>query len=582
MKGGWPAALPEGQLNPELAKAAALIQRRLAFDGLLPTLARVIEMLGLAHIQEHPVAAQHRLRAVGFPVDWLEFFHPTPYDPKANIDWVAAVAERLQRGGSVVELEAELRRAFFQFKSSHPTFEVIREDGEQAIGAFRLQIAGGYQEGIIPGGILDFCGRLVEAMPDADLLANVASEFLEPVRWLAGHCWDLRRRNHLTLISAPSKLSSWAQDHGKPGLVRRDPNGTNRWAVLLPRYASWGEGVSLFLPADSFLAGGLQQAGLQTVPSPLLFQGGNLLAIRDPVTDRRLLVIGEGEIFRNTALGLTPAQVLEAFRVEFGVDEGLVLPTVSYHVDFDVTFRVHKGRLKVFVNDPVRASRIILGLGINALEGQRLLSVAAAQTARKYLQTGEHAMAVATVSDSLEVLRNADGTFPAWLARCFTNTLGESPSRNLQCFLVALDVLLSANPAVVERFAGTEKGRYLSALRRTLQGLQRQHGVLQKRGWDIIPVPSLPDLNRGPNYLNGVQNHTSYLMPAWGGFYAELDRAAGAAFKEALGASIAIVPLPCSDSQSHHGGVHCLVSPFPKLDAPPGPARPTPSSGRTP
>ena len=63
-------------------------------------------------------------------------------------------------------------------------------------------------------------------------------------------------------------------------------------------------------------------SGHAVIASPLLYQGGDLLAVVDPSNGDRVLFIGEAEIHRNAAVGLTRDQILEAFRIEFSVSPG--------------------------------------------------------------------------------------------------------------------------------------------------------------------------------------------------------------------------------------------------------------------
>ena len=111
----------------------------------------------------------------------------------------------------------------------------------------------------------------------------------------------------------------------------------------------------------------------------------------------------------------------------------------------------------------------------------------------------------------------------------------------------------------------------IGAIRRLNAALRQQKIVLEAQGWRIIPVPSLPDMHRSINYLNGVHDRTQFLMPAWGGFYRELDIAAAAAFRQALGDEVEIVPLQCADSQLTYGAIHCMVSTFPRATSLEGP-----------
>src|SRR5262249_6393379 len=149
----------------------------------------------------------------------------------------------------------------------------------------------------------------------------------------------------ITIAAGPTPVSQWAQDNGKSGEVSGEP------VTLIARYASRAEESSVLVPGDTFVAESLQSAGLRVAQSPLLVQGGNLYAASGPASGERVLLIGEAEVCRNVSLGLARDQVIEAFRVEFGVDRCVVLPAVSFHIDFELTIRAHEGRLLAFVND---------------------------------------------------------------------------------------------------------------------------------------------------------------------------------------------------------------------------------------
>ncbi len=90
-----------------------------------------------------------------------------------------------------------------------------------------------------------------------------------------------------------------------------------------------------------------------------------------------------------------------------------------------------------------------------------------------------------------------------------------------------------------------------------------QLAALKSLGWKIVPVPSMPNLYRGINYLNGIHHRDGYVMPAFGGFYAPLDKAAEAVFRETLGEHATILPIQCAELQRKHGAVHCAAVAYP-------------------
>src|SRR4030095_7651743 len=160
------------------------------------------------------------------------------------------------------------------------------------------------------------------------------------------------------------------------------------------------------------MMGGLRAAGHEAVQSSLLFQGGNVLAADDPKSGERILLVGEGEVYRNTALGLTHAQVLEAFRAEFGVDRVVVVPAVSYHLDFDVCFRTRTNSMALFVNDTMAAVRIILDLGVGALLRHGSLETNTAQKIRTDLAAGRDVEALASLTNAVRRSRQGPEEYP--------------------------------------------------------------------------------------------------------------------------------------------------------------------------
>jgi hypothetical protein len=136
---------------------------------------------------------------------------------------------------------------------------------------------------------------------------------------------------------------------------------------------------------------------------------------------------------------------------------------------------------------------------------------------------------------------------------------------NLQCFLIALDILASFGAEELPATLDPATKRHLLALREMSRAMRTQRQAMENLGWKIVTIPSLPDLYRTINYLNGVHDRTRYLMPAFGGFYAFLDQAAAEAIRNAFGSEVQIVPIFCAISQAEHGAVHCAASVYPQL-----------------
>jgi hypothetical protein len=59
-----------------------------------------------------------------------------------------------------------------------------------------------------------------------------------------------------------------------------------------------------------------------------------------------------------------------------------------------------------------------------------------------------------------------------------------------------------------------------------------------------------------------------FLMPAYGGLYHALDRAAQRAIEAALGGHVRVVPILSGESQRRGGAVHCSLSIIPEVAQP--------------
>jgi hypothetical protein len=319
------------------------------------------------------------------------------------------------------------------------------------------------------------------------------------------------------------------------------------------------------VPGESSLINGLAEYGMDIAHSPLLFQGGNLLAVRNPQTGERLLLIGESEIHRNTALGLTPDQTLQAFRIEFGVDRCEVLPAVSFHIDYDVSIRAHDGKLIAFVNEQSSAVRLIIECGIRALRSHELLSEFDAEAAMKHLNAGRTADLLQILNKVISANQPHHGHYPLSLAQRFSVRAEDSGVGNFQRFLLAIDWLTATSMpnSNVERDPNLRV--YHDAIRDQQAARLQLHERLEQLGFALVPVPGMVDPTRGIVYVNGIHDSSRYIMPVYGGLYALLDEAAGKAFSQALGPQVEITTILSSESQRRSGGIHCSCSAYPQL-----------------
>lgn len=568
----WPYEPPTPSDAPELHRAADWVRAHLAEDGLLPTLAGVLERLGPANLNQGDQADLQLLRRSGLPVDLLAHFAtPTPTGAGAYDVVRHVLGLIMQRRPSGAFDESTIALPFVPQKSD-PNFRAMPESGNVAVEAFRVQLVrGDYWIGRGDGSSLDILRQLVEALPDVDVYVNVEQRFLD--QFIArARLWPLRRPARLTAMPEPLTVSQWAQDNGKPGWLT-DPAGrrgdstdtsgaTTRPALLVPRYASRGERESTAVPGDSFLADGLAAAGIGIVQSPLLFQGGNVMLVEDPQMGWRFLLLGEGEIHRNRALGLLPEQTVELFKTEFDAVECVVLPAASYHIDYELSVRAHDGSLIAFVGDSRAAAEHVLRLGIKALQTANVLSADAAATVRSALNRGDAATVLETLTTSLREVAVGPGVYPLSLATHFQDGLVDSGVGNLQRFLLAMDTLAALTPDWNDANADDAVRVYRESLRRREEDRRTLQDVLHRWNWKVVPVPSLADEQRGINYVNGIHGPGMYLMPAYGGFFAPLDAAARAAFEQALGPDVRVIPILTAESQRRVGALHCAVSVF--------------------
>src|SRR5262245_25160349 len=145
---GMQGSSPE-KLRPVHARAADVVARRLAHDGLLMTLAKTVEILGPKQILADGAVALRSIREVGFPVDLLaSFSSETKGATNASLAVLEDIARKLAAGATSESLEAELDRMPFRFVRASEGYRVADESGADALGVLRMQAGGGYQAGV--------------------------------------------------------------------------------------------------------------------------------------------------------------------------------------------------------------------------------------------------------------------------------------------------------------------------------------------------------------------------------------------------------------------------------------------------
>lgn len=538
-------------------RVARRIAERLAREGLRATLVTALsELAASAPDGASPADSSERLIWAGFPVDLLVCWSPT-----GGAALVERVGRDLAAGRTASDVAAELAALPFAFPPTVPGFQVATECGEHDAAAIRLQVSSATdyaQPG--EGGAMDVFRDLARLLPDTELVVGVESKHLAGVESEARVLAE-NRRAPITLVESALPLAQWVQDNAKVGIVE---NPSGRAAVwLAPRYASRGEDGTTFVAGENLALEGLAATGRAVRVSPLVFQGGNLMAVRDPRTGKRSLLVGEAEIARNRALGFTRDEVLDAFRTEFGVDGCIVLPAVSFHIDLEVSVRATDDGIVACVLDTSLAARTILHAGIRALANAGLLDADGASAAHAEIEADQLPEFFARIGPAMQAGQHASGRYALDFAQHFAVSPTDSGVGNLERWLLALDLWTAArigNASAEAVGIDPDTHAYLTSLRRREADRARVANALSELGWKLVAVPGLSDESRGLNPLNGLQLRGLYLMPAYGGLYAPLDELARARFTEAFGTAVRIESVATGETQRRAGGLHCAAA----------------------
>lgn len=511
------------------AGAEALVSTRL-HEGLVVTTIRVLDLLG-------PGVTAAELATVGLPVDLLAFVVdndvPLGDHREALARLVAARAD--DPGASPEALGARFR---VRFRPTRPGFAASAEDGSEALTAVRLQLPRGDSfRGVGDGSGVDLARQLAALLPRVPSWIVVRDEHVATLQRTAA-TWETPPSVDAVLLAVSRPVTQWAQDNAKPGSV------AGRRALLLPRYPSRREDGSELVPGEVGATAAVGTLGVELVSSPLLFQGGDILISRPPARPS-VAWVGEAEVLRNRTLGLAPEEVVEAFRAELGVDRVEVLPSVSFHIDFDLTVRAHPLGPTALVNDPEGAARLVVD--------------AAAETL---------GIAPSRVAEWIARHRRPDGTFEGSAVRSFSERGGPEAIGAFQRFLTAVDLLGARDP--VEATEPGHAGAYRRALQRLARSRALLHEMLRDAGLRVVEIPAFSAGTRSLGYLNGLHTQDRYLMPAWGPPYEAVDRAAAREIEAAL-PGVEVAPVLTAESQRRQGGLHCAASVWTRAEPGEGP-----------
>ena len=557
----WPWDVSAAADAVDYRQAATYVAGHLAKDGLIRTIMKVMRQSKLPWTRDGALRLA-KLRAVGVPIDWLEQF--TIDDKPAALALAAWFDSPNSATGD--SIEPLVARAKFAFHPSCPGFKVMIEDGSEPLGMLRFQLpTEQYVHGSGDGSVLDVFNQLAEQSPQRSLCVSIhADGVAELLRRI--HQWNLANPARITIVPNPANITQWAQDDGKAGRAGSRNNPFNqRTLTLVPRYASRSELRTESVPSDSLVFESLSRAGFQVVQSPLLFQGGNLMPVSDPKTGARILLIGEAEIHRNRALGLSRDQVIAAFIAEFGVDRCEVIPAMSFHIDLDFTVRRCGNDLVACMNDDVLGSGLIVQAGLAALQRAGIIEAQRARDMLTALSHNDVLGAVSGIDRAIAPLLDPQGVFNPRFTAAFLGSAPESGAINAMRFLVALDTLAAVYtpPKPSESAPPSPLRQYMDAIRRHEADRVKLAARLQQLGMLVRFVPGLSDHQVGVNYVNGINLPDAFMMPACGGTYAALDEAAQRELANAFGPNVQIKPIRAAAMQANDGGLHCLVGMYP-------------------
>ncbi len=336
------------------------------------------------------------------------------------------------------------------------------------------------------------------------------------------------------------------------------PTGSS--AALIPRFPSRGEIGTPFAPnilPDTLY--GLNKAlhavnpAHEALHSPLHFHGGDILCWRDG--DGAHVMVGEGTIARNTAIGLTPAQVRDALAREFNAVELIVLPAATFHIDTCVSVLNTPQGPAFLIADPMAAASAIIEEACDRLCKAGVMSPATTRqvgdalarrnepsNARALELLGEHAMSPFA----------APGAPP--LAAVLAPADPDGGAASAMRFLHALDLLASQSGAIP---VPPDVGAYLDSLRRAMGDLEALRAKLQPFA-RIVPLaagitgaPALPAANM-VHLASGIT-----LLPTFAGVCSRADTLNQAVLERTLGRRVARIP--AGESAIRQGATRCSL-----------------------
>lgn len=536
-------------------QAARLVSRTLAREGLIRAAAHAILALGPEEFGRDARVDRRVLEEIGLPADLLRYFRARGAERPLEAGDIAGMLRALPRVDERFSAEA----FGFQFEQTVPGFCIASEDGQYGVRALRFQMTRG-DDWLGPGdgAGVDILRQIVQRVPEMPLVIHVEERFLGTLLDTM-RPWNVSNPQRIQLLAERMTVSQWAADNVRPGTAAVAGRRHRVQALLAPRYASRGEDGSVFVPGDTRLLASLADSGRKLHNSPLHFQGGNLLAYIDPKRVAPVLLVGEADIHRNVALGLTVEQAAEALRIEFGAERIEILPAASFHIDCELTLRRRGDSILAFVNDTPAAAEQIVLIGLNALQAGGSLSAEAKLRAAQFLRQKHIAEFYQIVAPAIGALAVRPGGFSEARTTAFSASPVDSAVGNFQRFLLAIDLHLALAELPQETEADGFTQAYFRSLRRMAARQNELHARLEGLGFRLIRLPSLSVDRLSINYVNALQTPEHCLLPTYGGLFEPLDRLVVSRVADAIGPDVRVTPILSSESQRRGGAVHCSI-----------------------
>lgn len=530
------------ELESQYASVAREVGPLLARQGLVHAACHSIRAVGLPADRSTQV-----LLNVGIPVDLLAHVMGQSRDSKGQ----DAAATLVHVACAVTPSTEEARDRLLRETNPRPWLSAVpgatlRSDaGDAGHSAAVISLAReDFLFGPGDGGALDHARACVDAMGPTPLIVLAC----DPNR-----ARTLLNAPHAHVVPCQAAPAQFIRDAAC--VLQHDSTSS----LLLPRFPSRGEIGTMHAPdllpcEERDLASALKAINPAStlVRSSLHFHGGDILCWHD--ADGAHALIGEGTIARNTAMGLSEAQVRDAFQRELNAVELVVLPAATFHVDTCISILRTAQGPTFLVADPMAAASLIIEEGCERLRRERVLTPASArQITGSLARRNEPSNAIAS-----ELLARALAYFSVPGAMSLSSLLAptdpDGGSASAMRFLHAADILAAASGPLS---VNAHMRAYLDSLRRALTDLGALTDRLAPRG-RIVPLAAGitgPAATPAANMVHLGDGTT--LMPAFGGIGIRADSANQITLER--GVNRRVTRIPASESAIRQGAIRCSL-----------------------